>query len=132
MSKKSKIWYGFLDAGKKSSPVLMDPKLDTGDPSTLYIFNHNRNQILEYKRELIEPKLRGLNGKEATMADEIKKAYNKARKEFTPRRATGRGATAPATAATKPPEMMEPDIEETPVDDDNIDLGDDIELVGED
>jgi hypothetical protein len=128
MSKKAKIWYGFLDAGKKSSPIIMDPKLDTGDPNTLYIYNFNRNQILEYKRDIIEPKLRVLSDKEAKTADEIKKAYNKARKEFTPRRATGKGAVAPATASTKPPDIMEAHLEENIPDDVDLDLGDDVDF----
>lgn len=106
----------------------MDPKLDTGDPNTLYIFNFNRNQIIEYKRDIIEPKLRVLSEQEAKTADEIKKAYTKARKEFTPRRATGKGAAAPATAATKPPEIMEANLEENIPADDDLDLGDDVDF----
>ena len=31
------FWYGFLDAGSKSSPVLVDGRLDTGNPKTQFI-----------------------------------------------------------------------------------------------
>lgn len=131
MSKKAKTWYGFLDAGKKSSPVLMDPTLDTGDPATLYIFNLQRNQVIEYKRELIEPKLRDLNGKEADTVETLKKAFKKARKEFTPRRAANKIPVGSQPASTKPPEITEPDIVD--IDDaDDLDIDDDIALDDDD
>ena len=128
MSKKAKIWYGYMEAGSKSSPVLMDPKLDTGNSKTLYLFNLNRNQILEYQRMLIEPKLRELNGKESEVADQLKKAFNKVAKDFTPRR-TASKSIAETSASTKPPKITEPDII---IDDDDLDPGDDIEFDDDD
>ena len=129
MSKKSKIWYGYMEAGAKSSPVLMDPKLDTGDSKTLYIFNFSRNQIIEYQRSLIEPKLRELNGNESDMAEQLKKAFNKAVKDFTPRRSASK-AIAETSASTKPPKVTEPDISD--IVDDDIVIDDEIELDDDD
>ena len=126
MSKKSKIWYGYLDAGTKSTPVLLDPKLDTGDSKTFYLFNHKRNQILEYRRELIEPKLRELNGKEADLVDQLKKDYNKIKTNFTPRKAIGKVVAETAATPAKPAKIESPDIED--IVDDDMDLSDDIEL----
>jgi len=126
MSKKSKIWYGYLDAGTKSSPVLLDPKLDTGDSKTFYLFNHKRNQILEYRKDLIEPKLRELNGKESDLIDQIKKDYNKIRTNFTPRKTVGKVMAEAGATSNKPAKTNSPDIED--VVDDDIDLSDDIDL----
>lgn len=79
------LWYGYLEAGIKSSPVLSDRRLNTGDPKTIYLFNLNRNEILEYKREIIEPKLRELTEQEQALCAELKSAFNKARSGFIPR-----------------------------------------------
>jgi hypothetical protein len=131
MSKKSKIWYGYLEAGTKSSPVLMDPKLDTANPNTLYLYNLKRDKILEYQRAIIEPKLRELNGKENDLAEELKKAFNKARKEFTPRRSSSKVITdTPAATTTKKAPV--PDLEPDSIADDDIELGDDIEIDDDD
>jgi hypothetical protein len=79
------LWYGYLEAGAKSSPVLLDRRLNTGDPKTLYLFNLNRGEILEYKREIIEPKLRELNDQEQAYTSELKSAFGKVRGGFIPR-----------------------------------------------
>jgi hypothetical protein len=130
MTKKSKIWYGYLEAGAKSSPVLMDPKLDTGSSDTMYLYNLKRDQILEYQRALIEPKLQGLNGKDAVTVEALTKAFNKIRKEFTPRHSSSKTIVdAPAVPAKKTPE---PDIDLEGVDDTDIDLDDDIDLDSDD
>ena len=128
MSKKPKIWYGYLTAGAKSSPVLMDPKLDTGSTNTMYLYNLKRDQILEYQRALIEPKLRELNGKDANTIEELTKAFNKAHKDFTPRYSSSK--TIVDTPATPPKKTPEPDIDLDGVDD--VDLDDDIDLDSDD
>lgn len=81
------LWFGFIDAGEKSSPVIIDKRLNTGDPKTIYVFNLKRNQILEYKREIAEPKLRELKGKEQEVVPELEAAFNQARRGFKPRAA---------------------------------------------
>lgn len=129
MSKKSNIWFGYLEAGSKSSPVLMDPKLDTGNSDTMYLFNLIRGQILEYKKELIEPKLRELSNEETKTIDELTKAFNKARKDFTPRRSSVKAiADTPDVPMKKTPV---PDIDLDDLDDD-IELDEDIELESDD
>ena len=86
MSRNTKIWYGYLEAGEKGSHVAMDQTMDTGKPKTVYVYNFKRDQILEYSREIVEPKLRELNESESDMLAELKKAFNKARKDFAPRK----------------------------------------------
>ncbi|HEY5604701.1 MAG TPA: hypothetical protein VIM41_16485 [Gammaproteobacteria bacterium] len=128
MSKKSKTWYGYLDAGTKSSPVLMDPKLDTGNPNTVYLYNLNRGKILEYQKAIIEPKLRELNGKESDIADELKKAYNKARKDFTPRRSPGKTNSESSAAGPAGKKVQIPDLELESIGGDDVEINAEIEL----
>ncbi len=77
---KGNLWYGYLDVGEKSSAVIRDDRLDTGNHKTLFLFNLARGQILEYTREIVEPKLRELKASEAGMIDALNAAYGEARR----------------------------------------------------
>lgn len=79
---KQNLWYGFLEAGKKSSPVAIDYNMDTGENHTLFIYNHNRQEILKYVRELAEPKLRELTAKEKELEASLKKGFTESLKTF--------------------------------------------------
>ncbi|MCC6302909.1 MAG: hypothetical protein IT489_08940 [Gammaproteobacteria bacterium] len=79
---KTPLWCGYLEAGDRSSAVLRDERLETGNPKTLYLYNLNRDEILQYSRDLVEPKLRELRGDESDLAEELKNAYTKARRTF--------------------------------------------------
>jgi hypothetical protein len=79
---KKNRWYGYLEAGASSSAVLRDDGLDTGNARTLYLFNLARERILEYSREIVEPKLRELKSKESDLIAELDAAYTKARRSF--------------------------------------------------
>jgi len=77
------LWYGYLDAGVKSSPVAIDPRLDTGNPKTQFIFNMARGEILEYSREIVTSKLRELRADEAdTLLKELQTAHQRAQAAF--------------------------------------------------
>jgi len=78
---KGPLWYGYLEAGAKSTPVVRDERLDTGNAKTLFLFNLARQQILEYTREIVESKLRDLKPSEANI-DELNVAYGEARRSF--------------------------------------------------
>ncbi len=83
---KQNVWMGFLEAGPKSSPVVRDDKFDTGNPKTIYLFNFNKGEILEYNRALVEPKLRDLTAAEQSkFADEMQTRFNKVSAEFQPK-----------------------------------------------
>ena len=73
---KHKLWYGFLEAGEKSSPVAIDRNMETGDKKTVYIYNHNKKEILKYVRELAEPKLRELTAEEKQLEGSMKKGFS--------------------------------------------------------
>ncbi len=84
-ARKKKIWFGFLEAGTKGSPVVRDAELATGDPKTVYLFNFMKGKILEYRRDIVEVKLRELAAEELAMIPELRKAYKAVRECFSPR-----------------------------------------------
>ncbi len=85
--RKKNLWYGYLEAGSNSSPVIRDDGLNTGNPKTVYLFNLARGRILEYAREIVEPKLRELNGKEAKAIAKLDAGFAEARRDFKDRSA---------------------------------------------
>jgi hypothetical protein len=82
MKKEGTLWYGYLEAGQKSTPVVLDRKLPTGNEETIYLFNLARDEILEYQRRIVEPKLREFKPDEAAIVKQLKAAYTKARNNF--------------------------------------------------
>lgn len=93
MSEKQQPWFGYLEAGAKSSPVVRDERLNTGNPDTVYIFNLARGEIIEYRRSIVEAKLREFKPAEAEVLPQLKAAFGEARKSFRPR--VGRPLTIP-------------------------------------
>jgi hypothetical protein len=86
-AKKAKLWFGFLDAGSKGSPVVREIGMETGSRDTIYLFNMLKGKILEYRRDIVEPKLRELTVDEQPMVTELRKAFNAVREGFEPRTA---------------------------------------------
>ena len=84
---KKNLWYGYLEAGANSTPVLRDDRLNTGNPKTVFLFNLARGRILEYALEIVEPKLRELKGKESKAIAELDAGYKEARRDFKDRSA---------------------------------------------
>jgi hypothetical protein len=85
--RKKNLWYGYLEAGANSSPVVRDEGLNTGNPKTVYLFNLARGRILEYSREIVDPKLRELNGKESKAIAKLEAGFTEARRNFKDRSA---------------------------------------------
>ena len=99
---KASTWYGYLKAGTRSSAVMRDDRLDTGNPNTFYMFNLSRGAILEYAREIVEKKLRELKPDESGLIKELDAGYKKARRNFKDRGAAVRSIVR--RAASKSPE----------------------------
>ncbi|MBK8162530.1 MAG: hypothetical protein IPK65_05100 [Gammaproteobacteria bacterium] len=121
---KTPLWCGYLEAGDRSSAVLRDDRLETGNPKTIYLYNLARDEILQYSRELVEPKLRELRANESGLAEELKNAYAKARRifKFNPDRVLA----APVRKQARSPNDRKPLGDEeshTPVDADVDSLG---------
>lgn len=83
--RKTPLWMGFLDAGKKSSAVVRDHSLDTGNPATIYLFNLVKGRILEYRKDIVEAKLRELTPDESDMIQALHDAFETANASFVPR-----------------------------------------------
>ena len=79
---KNPLWCGYLEAGDRSSAVLRDDRLETGNPKTIYLYNLARDEILQYSRDLVDPKLRELRDDESGVAEDLKNGYTKARRTF--------------------------------------------------
>lgn len=119
----------YLEAGAKSSAVVFDPALLTGNEQTIYLYNQQRNQIIEYRRDIVESKLRELTDEEATAIKALQQAYAQARPDFTPRGAAllniPEKATAPAKAAPTPALREDDDSDDPDFVDDSTLLDDD-------
>lgn len=116
---KNEVWYGYLEAGEKSSPVVLDPTLNTANPKTVYLFNLARGEILEYRREIVEPKLRELTPEEGNGLDALKQGYAQARRGFTAR--GGRVFNLPDRRALAAKTEKPDEDEEVDFDDDTVD-----------
>ncbi len=116
--KNSPVWYGFLQAGDRSSPVIRDDRLDTGNRKTMYLFNLSRNSILEYSREVVEPKLRDLKPDESAAITELDAAYKKARRSFKDR---GAGVRSILNRSSSTPASNEAVYNDIPVEEDSDD-----------
>lgn len=79
---KTGLWYGYLEAGHSSSPVIRDQHMETGNAKTVYLFNLARGRILEYQLEIVEPKLRELKPAEAGAIADLDAAYPEARRQL--------------------------------------------------
>jgi hypothetical protein len=90
------IWYGVLEAGEKSSPVVRDASIDTSQ-NKVYLYNHVRGEFVEYAQAIVEPKLRDLTAEDISQ-DELDKAFRAARQKFAPSHRTSALSDAPSTA----------------------------------
>jgi hypothetical protein len=106
---KHPLWYGYLEAGNRSSPVIRDERLDTGSTKTVFLFNLARCEILEYSRDVVEPKLRELKASEAKTIKELDAVYAKARRNFKDRRARPLNIPEQGVPARRPVESQDND-----------------------
>jgi len=74
------IWYGVLDAGEKTSPVVRDTSLDASE-SKIWLYNYIRNQFIEYSQAIVEPKLRELTKGDISQED-LDKSFRAALQAF--------------------------------------------------
>ena len=78
---KNELWFGYLKAGEKSTPVVRDESLETKSKGTVYLYNHSKDAILEYSRDIVEPKLVELDEQIIAVKD-LSNAFKEARKRF--------------------------------------------------
>lgn len=105
-----RFWFGFLDAGDRSTAVLRDDKISTGNPDTIYLFNLSRREIIEYKRSIVEPKLRELKNSEKALEEELTAGYAVVRANFKPK---GNRPPVPEKGGRARPEAIDSGAEES-------------------
>jgi hypothetical protein len=106
-----RCWLGYLEAGSKSTPVLHDPALESGNDATIYLFNLARNVIVEYHRATVEPKLRALRDDESDQIKLLREGYQRARKDFEPREARPAARPPRAVPDMRPSREADDDTE---------------------
>ena len=109
-AERRRLWFGFLEAGEKRSAVVRDSALETGSRDTIYLFNFKKGRILEYRRDIVEPKLRELSAEELTMVAELKEAFESARSGFS-LPPVNRAVSPPPRQRIKLPEVEIPDFD---------------------
>lgn len=107
MAKKAKLWFGFLEAGSKGSPVVREDGMETGNRDTIYLYNFLKGKILEYRRDIVEPKLRELTMEEQPMVSELRSAFKTVREGFEPRPARLRQPAPKAAARRREPDLAD-------------------------
>jgi len=104
------IWYGVLEAGDKTSPVVRDMSLEVSDTKRVWLYNHVKNQFVEYSLEIVEPKLRNLGNGDISL-DELDQAFKSARKAFGLARKIRKWDNKTSTATVAQVDNDEPDID---------------------
>ena len=113
------IWYGVLDAGEKTSPVVRDATLDARQ-GKVWLYNHLRNQFIEYAEAIVEPKLRELTTGDIPQ-QELDVAFKAARQVFSSSRKISTWTDAKPTAPRLKKEGEEDDLDIDIPDDDDMD-----------
>jgi hypothetical protein len=104
------IWYGVLEAGDKTSPVVRDMSLEVSDTKRIWLYNHVKNQFVEYSLEIVEPKLRNLGNGDISL-DELDQAFKSARKAFGLARKIRKWDNKTSAATVAQVDNDEPDID---------------------
>lgn len=119
------VIYAYLEAGAKSSPVALDPGLDTGKPETVWLFNLVRDEFVEYRRDIVEAKLRDLTAGEQQLCKKLKAAFAKARDTFQP------GPPSPLTIPERAPAPVAKATEAMELDEELLAIDNDLETAAE-
>ena len=119
------LWYGKLDTPNFSNTVLFDPDLPDPPKGKLYLYNHERGQVVQYVQDLVSSKLRELTAQElAELQDAIAKNWEGVKKEFI-RTHSVPSRAAPVSAPASRPLVLDDDIIDS---DDSDDFGGDFDL----
>lgn len=115
------LWYGVLEAGDKTSPVVRDLTLEASGPSKVWLYNHSRKTFLEYSLPIVEPKLRALAADDVPR-DELDQAFRTALKTFAAARNVARweGKASSAKSVNKKDDEFDTNMEEDDSDSDEF------------
>lgn len=127
--KNKNLWVGYLTQTNKKILVASDDRVDTGNRKTIFLYNQDRNEIVEYSREIIQAKLKDAPAEDYN-AEKMAAAYQQALRKavpnlyrviFTPNSGGGAKPAGKKSTATIGDDAMGDDIEI----DDSFDSGDD-------
>ncbi|MCB1755302.1 MAG: hypothetical protein KDJ38_07255 [Gammaproteobacteria bacterium] len=77
------VWYGMLETSKFKTVVIRDDSLPENLSGRIYLYNADRDQIVEYVESIVNPKLRPLTDKERSEAVKAcEKKFKATRKKF--------------------------------------------------
>ena len=128
------LWVGYLTQKDKQVLVASDSRVETGNPKTIFLYNQERNALVEYSKEIITPKLKDADSSDYN-ASAIGKAYQNALRSsnpnlykvvFTP----SSGGSAVLAEKKTSPKPVNDEIDDSDIDVDvelDIDVDDDFE-----
>ena len=77
------IWYGELRTAKGNVIIIRDQQLPPADKGRIYLYNTERNAIIQYDESIVTPKLFPLDEEQFNQAkSQHKKAWEAARQQF--------------------------------------------------
>ena len=117
------VWYGKLKLDTKATPVIFDPVLSPSIKGCIYLYNAERDAIVQYTWNIVQGLLQDVDKAEKTR---IKKEYDAkwkaARKKFTKGKEYSFASGSKAAAPTPPPPGDDRSWDAT--DDDSFELDD--------
>ncbi len=77
------LWYGMLETSKSRTIVIRDSEFPEGLNGRIYLYNADRDQVVEYVEKIVNPKLRELTADEKSALDkDINSKFKSTRKQF--------------------------------------------------
>ncbi|MDH5179998.1 MAG: hypothetical protein OEY07_10045 [Gammaproteobacteria bacterium] len=116
------LWVGYLTLGGKQILVAGDDRVETRNHKTMYLYNQDRDAIVEYSKDVIQAKLADAPAAgyvESEIADAYQRALSKAHPNLY------RIIFKPGTGGAVKTKQKKPPI---PVDDNDDGMDDDIEI----
>lgn len=125
------IWYGILKTSKASTVVLRDDGLPEPLTGRVYLYNIDRDKIIEYVEEIVSTKLKELTADEIkALGSDVEKKYKAARKLF-----LSENKSSGKVLDLRPEELVAKPIKEkaTPeIVEEAVELAEDIDEIDED
>jgi len=78
------VWYGKLKVGAKTTPVVFDPQITPSIKGCIYLYNADRDDIVQYTWDIVQKLLMDLDKTEKnTLKKSLDAKWKAARKKFT-------------------------------------------------
>jgi len=112
-------WYGQIQSSRGNIIVISDDQLPAANKGRIYLYNTERDAIVEYDEAIVSPKLVALSEEEAQQVKaKFDKAWEITRKQFI--RAQTKASTATSTKDTSADDLL-PLEDDVLLDDDDDD-----------